>query len=154
MTTPSTTNSRIINAPAETLYNAATNAEALATWLAPGEMTGKVQHFDLRVGGGYEMSLFYPESEKAAKGKTNAKEDRFTARFVALTPFKRIVEAINFHSDDPGFAGEMTMEITFEPVAKGTKVTFTFTNIPPGIKPEDNEKGTELTLEKLAKYVE
>jgi hypothetical protein len=29
-----------------------------------------------------------------------------------------------------------------------------FRNIPPGIKPEDNEKGTALTLQKLAAYVE
>jgi hypothetical protein len=29
-----------------------------------------------------------------------------------------------------------------------------FRNIPSGIRPEDNEEGTQLTLEKLARYVE
>jgi hypothetical protein len=33
-------------------------------------------------------------------------------------------------------------------------VTIIFENIPRGIRPEDNEAGTELSLEKLARYVE
>ena len=100
------------------------------------------------------MSLFYPSSEKESRGKTSGKEDRFTARFVELTPPGRIVQAVIFDSDDPAFSGEMIMEVTFEAEDAGTKVTFTFKNIPPGIRPEDNEAGTQSTLEKLARYVE
>lgn len=48
----------------------------------------------------------------------------------------------------------MIMEVTFEPEDAGTRVTILFKNIPPGIRPEDNEAGTEMTLEKLARYVE
>jgi hypothetical protein len=48
----------------------------------------------------------------------------------------------------------MIMEVTLEPKGKGTEVTFLFKNIPPGIRPEDNEAGTQSTLEKLARYVE
>ncbi|MDQ6844511.1 MAG: hypothetical protein M3Z92_09190 [Bacteroidota bacterium] len=40
------------------------------------------------------------------------------------------------------FAGEMRMETTFDPIENETRVTITLRNIPPGIKPEDNEKGT------------
>ena len=36
----------------------------------------------------------------------------------------------------------------------GTTVSIFLKNIPPGIRPEDNETGTRLTLEKLARYVE
>ncbi|MCC2669745.1 MAG: hypothetical protein K0Q72_2216 [Armatimonadetes bacterium] len=32
-----------------------------------------------------------------------------------------------------------------EAVEAGTRVTFRFNDIPPGIRPEDNETGTELT---------
>jgi uncharacterized protein YndB with AHSA1/START domain len=149
-----TQNSKVINATQETLYQAFTSPEALAVWLAPGEMTGKVHNFDLRVGGGYEMSLFYPQSEKESRGKSSAKEDRFTARFVELAPPYKIVQAINFDSSDPAFLGEMTMEATLERKDNGTKVTFLFKNIPSGIRPEDNEAGTLSTLEKLAHYVE
>ena len=117
-------------------------------------MIGKVYNFDLRKGGGYTMSLFYPETNKEMKGKTSENEDRFTAKFIELEPPAKIIEAINFHTDDPNFSGEMIMEITFKPAANGTKVTFLFKNIPKGIRPEDNEAGTISSLEKLAKYVE
>jgi uncharacterized protein YndB with AHSA1/START domain len=117
-------------------------------------MTGKVHTFDLRVGGGYEMSLFYAASDKENRGKTEGKEDRFAVRFLELIPSEKIVEAVNFSSDNPDFSGEMTMEITLEPTDNGTRVTFLYKNIPIGIRPEDNEAGTRSSLEKLARYAE
>jgi hypothetical protein len=36
----------------------------------------------------------------------------------------------------------------------GTTVSIFFKDIPSGIRPEDNEVGTQLTLEKLARYIE
>jgi uncharacterized protein YndB with AHSA1/START domain len=154
----STRNSKLIKATPETLYRAFTDPAALAIWFAPGDMTGEVHHFDLRVGGGYQMSLYYPASDESARGKSAEREDRYTARFVELTPPNRIVEAIIFDADDPAFAGEMMMEITLEATSEipggGTTVTIVFKNIPSGIRPEDNELGTQLTLEKLARYIE
>jgi hypothetical protein len=41
------------------------------------------------------MSLFYPASEQVYRGKTAEQEDRFTARFVELTPPTRIVGIVN-----------------------------------------------------------
>ena len=149
-----TTNSKIINASAESLYKALVSPKAIETWQVPGNMTGKVYDFDLKEGGGYTMSIFYPETEKEMKGKTSEKEDRFTARFIELTPSSKIIEAISFETADPDFSGEMIMEVTFEPMSNGTNVTFLFRNIPAGIKPADNEAGTISSLEKLAKYVE
>src|SRR5262245_32369226 len=150
----STRTSRLIKAPREALYRAFTNPTALAVWLAPDQMTAKVHEFDGRVGGGYQMSLFYPSSERVYRGKTSQREDRFTARFVELTPPIRIVQAITFDSTDPAFAGEMTMTVTFEERDSGTEVTILFEQIPPGIRPEDNDAGTRSSLEKLARYVE
>jgi uncharacterized protein YndB with AHSA1/START domain len=149
-----TKNSRDINADAITIYQAFINPTALEVWLAPGEMTGKIHSFNLKIGGGYTMSLFYPSTEKKLRGKTSGKEDKFTAKFIELTPNKRIVQAINFDSANKDFAGEMIMEVTFVAVDKGTRVTFLFKNIPTGINPAANEEGTISTLEKLAHYVE
>lgn len=117
-------------------------------------MTGKVHQFDTSVGGGYEMSLYYPASDPISRGKTAEREDRYTARFVELTPAKRIVEAITFDTLDPAFSGEMIMEVTFEAEANGTTVTLIYTNLPAGIRPEDNQAGTQSSLEKLARFVE
>ncbi len=149
-----TKTTNLIKASPETLYRAFTNPAALAVWRAPGAMTGEVHHFDYRVGGGYQMSLRYPASEKSSQGKTTEKEDRFSARFVELTPPRKIVEAVTFDSPDPSFSGEMIMEVTLEAVEGGTNVTIEFRDIPRGIRPEDNELGTQLALEKLAHYVD
>jgi uncharacterized protein YndB with AHSA1/START domain len=150
----STRNSAVIRAPREAVYRAFTDPAALAVWQAPGEMTGVVHEFDARVSGGYQMSLFYPETEQEARGKTAAREDRFTARYVELTPPSRIVEAITFDTTDPAFAGEMTMAVTLAERDGGTEVTLVFEHLPAGIRPEDNEEGTRLSLEKLARFVE
>ena len=65
-----TRNWKLIKATREVLYHAFTDPDALEVWLAPGEMKGKVHSFDLRVGAGYRMSLFYPPSETEFHGKT------------------------------------------------------------------------------------
>ncbi len=152
--TASTRNEKFIKATPEALYRAFTDPAALAVWLAPGDMTGEVHSFDYRVGGGYQMSLYYPSSEKPFHGKTREREDRYTARFVELTPPRKIVEAITFDAVDPAFSGEMIMEVTFEAEDGGTTVSIFFKDIPSGIRPQDNEAGTQSSLEKLARYVE
>lgn len=154
MSEASTRNAKFIKASQEAVYHAFTDPAALEVWLVPGEMTGKVHNFDHRVGGGYEMSLYYPASEDTMQGKTGDKEDRYTARFVELTPPAHLVHTILFDSDDPSISGEMIMDVTLEAENDGTMVTITFKNIPSGIRPEDNEAGTESSLEKLAQYVE
>jgi uncharacterized protein YndB with AHSA1/START domain len=154
MTQATTQSSKLIKASQEALYQAFTDPAALEVWLVPGDMTGEVHHFDLRVGGGYEMSLYYPAFDEDSRGKTSGKEDRYTARFVELTPPERIVTAITFDSPDPAFSGEMIMEVTLEAADGGTNVVIVFKNMPSGIRPEDNEAGTQSSLEKLARYVE
>ena len=146
--------SRVIKAPREKVFQAFVDPAALEVWQAPGEMTAKVHEFDGRIGGGYKMSLFYPESEETDIGKSGDREDRYTARFVELTEPSKIVQAINFDTSDSAFSGEMTMEITLEPVAGGTEATIAFENLPQGVSSEDNDTGTSMSLEKLARYVE
>ena len=149
-----TKTSRDINATPDKIYLALTDPILLAKWQAPGDMKAKVHYFDLKVGGGYQMSLFYPDNESRFKGKTSDKEDRFTAKFVELIPDTKIVVLINFDTSDPNYSGEMTLEVHLQPIDTGTRVTFLFENIPVGIKPEDNEAGTSSSLEKLARLVE
>ncbi|TZF84107.1 SRPBCC family protein [Pedobacter sp. BS3] len=145
-------NSKIIQATKEKVYDAFTDKEALEFWLAPDNMTGKIHDFDLKVGSGYTMSLFYLDNNK---GKTSENEDRFSVKFVELKPYEKIVQAIHFQSDKNEFSGEMKMEISLEERENNsTKVTIVFKNIPPGIDPKDNETGTEQSLEKLGRYLE
>jgi len=100
------------------------------------------------------MSLFYPPSERTFRGKTSDLEDMVNVRFVELTPPHRIVEAVSFVTTDQALLGEMTLTVTFEQVSGGTEVTLLFENLPPGVRPEDNDAGSRLSLEQLARRFE
>jgi uncharacterized protein YndB with AHSA1/START domain len=150
----STRTSRIIQARPEELYRAFTDPDVLVQWLPPAEMTGRIHEFDARVGGGYRMSLFYPPGEQVFQGKTADREDMVVVRFVGLAPPRRIVEAVTFVTTDPALMGEMTMTATFEEVPGGTEVTLAFDDLPPGLRPEDNDAGARLSLEQLARRFE
>jgi uncharacterized protein YndB with AHSA1/START domain len=149
-----TQNSKTIKATPDKVFMALTDPESIEIWQVPGDMTAKIHRYDFKIGGKYEMSLFYPDSERKMKGKSGGKEDKFKAEFIDIVPNKRIVQKVHFQSNDPGFTEPMTMQIDLEPENDGTKVTFTFRNIPHGIKPEDNEAGTISSLLKLAQLVE
>lgn len=150
----STRTSRVIAASPQELYGAFIDPTLLVEWLPPAHMTGAIHEMDARVGGGYVMSLYYPDDEQAFRGKTADKEDRVRVRFVELTPPRRIVEAVWFDSTDAAFAGEMTLTITFEPRAAGTEVVMLFENLPPGLRAEDNDAGARMSLDQLARRFE
>lgn len=154
--TRSTRTTRVIRATPETLYEAFVDPTTLMQWLPPAEMDSRLHTFDARVGGGYEMSLYYPPDEHHFRGKTSEREDRVAVRFVELTPPRRLVQAVRFVSDDPAYGGEMTETVTIEPAAdgSGTAVTLVFDNLPPGLRPEDNDAGARMSLDQLARRVE
>src|SRR3954452_4764655 len=143
--------SRIIKARPEEVYAAFMDPDVLVAWLPPARMTGKIHAFDARVGGGYRMSLYHPPDERSVRGKTSDKEDMVNVRFVELAPPRRIVEAVSFITTDPTLFGEITLTATFEEVSGGTEVTLVCTNLPPGLRAEDNEAGSQLSLEQLAR---
>ena len=149
-----TRTSRIVKARPEALYAAFMDPSALVAWLPPAGMTGEIDRFDARVGGGYRMTLRYPPDERAFRGKTSEREDVVEVRFVELAPPRRIVEAVNFVSADAAFHGEMTITVTLEDAPGGTEVAFLCENLPPGLRPEDNEAGSRLSLEQLARRFE
>ncbi len=152
---PATTKvSRIIHAPRAAVYRACIDPDALAAWRAPENMTARVHEFDAREGGRYRMSLTYRDPAQGPGGKSSDDTDTFGGRFEELVPGERIVEIVEFESPDPRFAGEMRMTTSFADAGGGTEVTLVCENIPPGIRPEDNEEGCRQSLRKLARLVE
>ena len=123
------------------------------SWRPPKGMTAQIFAFDPRVGGSYRMAFRYGDGG-AGRAKTTEDADIFQGRFVELLPDKKIVEAVDFESDDPAFAGTMTVTTTLVPVADGTKVTFAAENVPPGISESDHRAGMESTLKNLANFIE
>ncbi|HEY1636236.1 MAG TPA: SRPBCC family protein [Acidimicrobiales bacterium] len=145
--------SRVIAAPDEEVYAALVDPEALVAWLPPGGMTGTFERFDPRPGGSYRMVLTYPDGS-VSPGKATAETDIVEARFVDLVPNVRVVQAVDFVSDDPAYAGTMTMTWEVTPVDGGTRVDITADNVPDGISAEDHAAGMVSSLAKLAEYLE
>src|SRR5438477_5346354 len=109
MTEPSTSAgstrvSRIIKAPRKTIYQAFLDPEAVASWLAPDTMRGHLHTFDPREGGTFRISLTYQNPGDSQRGKTASDTDTYHGRFVQLVPDEKIVEVIEFESQEPGFA--------------------------------------------------
>jgi uncharacterized protein YndB with AHSA1/START domain len=143
-----------IAAPADAVYAAFSDPDALMSWLPPGGMTGRVLEYDFRSGSRYKIELTYGDDAPISVGKTTERTDVSAGRFVSLEPGRRIVQSVEFESDDAAFSGgEMIMTWSFEPTAAGTMVTITAENVPPGIGRDDHHAGLRSSLENLARYV-
>lgn len=145
--------SRIVQASPQAIYRALVDPKALATWLPPRGMTGEIFSFEPRVGGRYRMVLTYEASQHPAPGKTSDDTDVVQGRFLDLVPDERIVQSVEFVSEDPSFAGTMTMTWSLASVGGGTEVTICCENVPEGIRPEDHDVGLRSTLANLAAFL-
>jgi uncharacterized protein YndB with AHSA1/START domain len=144
--------SRVIAAPPEKVYAALVDPTALTEWLPPTGMTGTIERFDLRPGGSYRMVLTYADTS-VSRGKSSADSDVVEAHFVDIVPGVRVVQAVDFISDDPAYAGTMTMTWGVSAVDGGTRVDITADDVPDGISPEDHAEGLSSSLANLADYL-
>ncbi|WP_017597383.1 SRPBCC domain-containing protein [Nocardiopsis lucentensis] len=145
--------SRVVRASAEAVYAAMTAAEALRTWLPPEGMTGRLDRFEPRPGGGFRMELTYLDPG-AGRGKSSEASDVVEVEFVELVPGERVVQRAVFASEDPAFAGTMTITWSLADHSEGTLVTVAATGVPEGIAQTDHETGLASSLANLAAYVE
>jgi uncharacterized protein YndB with AHSA1/START domain len=144
---------RTIRAPRGAVFAAFLDPEALVAWLPPAGMRGEMHRFDARPGGGYAMTLRYERPGPEARGKTTADADTVAVRFVEIVPDARLVQAIDFASDDPSYAGTMTMTWTFAEASDGTEIAVEVADAPPGISEADHETGIRSSLENLDCYL-
>src|SRR5512133_1478055 len=145
--------SRVIAASPERVWAALVDPGALLAWLPPGGMIGRFERFDARPGGSYRMVLTYPDAS-GAPGKATTDSDIVEARFVDIVPRERVVQAVDFVSDDPAYAGTMTMTWKVTAVDAGTRVDIVAEDVPDGISAEDHAAGLASSLTKLATYLE
>ncbi|MFD4991355.1 SRPBCC domain-containing protein [Cellulosimicrobium cellulans] len=144
--------SRLVGAAPRDVYRALVDRDALVAWLPPEGMTGRFERFDLRPGGSYRMVLAYADPD-ADPGKTGEGTDVVDVAIVDLVPGRKVVQEVDFPSDDPAFAGTMTMTWTVEPAGDGARVTVRATGVPSGISPEDHAAGLASSLAHLDTYV-
>ncbi|MEU2304097.1 SRPBCC family protein [Streptomyces misionensis] len=144
---------RVIAAPPDRVWAALVDREALVAWLPPAGMTGRFERFDARPGGSYRLVLTYSDAS-GAPGKATVDSDIVEARFVDIVPGAQVVQAVDFVSDDPAFAGTMTMTWEVTAVEAGARVDIVAEDVPDGISAEDHAAGLASSLTNLAAYLE
>ncbi|HEX8654215.1 MAG TPA: SRPBCC domain-containing protein [Allosphingosinicella sp.] len=147
------TATRFVHASPDAVYRAFADSGALMAWLPPEGMSGRALAFEFREGGRYRIELALAGDGHGASGKTTKRTDVTSGRFLELIPGKRIVQTVEFESDDRAFAGMMEMIWSLDPAPGGTQVTVSAKNVPAGISPEDHAAGLASSLENLACFL-
>ncbi len=142
--------SRTVAASPERVFQAFVDQEALLQWLPPAGSTGELEHFDLRAGGSYRLRLRF----ESPIGKTTEDSDLVEVRIVEVVPGERLVQAADFDSDDPAFAGTMLMTWKVTPAPEGARVEIVAEDVPDGITAQDHADGLASSLDNLATYLE
>jgi uncharacterized protein YndB with AHSA1/START domain len=148
----STRVSRRIAAPRAAVYRALIDPDAIARWRVPDGMSSEVHEFDPREGGRFRVSLTY--LEPGATGKSAARTDTYHGHFARLVPGEQVVEVFEFETADQGLAGQMTMTTTLADADGGTEILVVHDGVPDSVPPADNETGTRMALDNLARLAE
>jgi uncharacterized protein YndB with AHSA1/START domain len=133
----------VLRAPADRVYRAFLDPDAMAKWLPPHGFVGKVHEMDARVGGGYRMSF-----TNFGTGMSQF----FGGTYVELTPHERIRYTDKF--DDPNLPGEMQVTIQLRKVQCGTALEIAQEGLPAAIPAESCYLGWQESLAQLAQLVE
>lgn len=142
-----------IAAPRPRVFGALLDPRAVERWRVPYDMTSEVHELDAREGGSFRVSLSYRDPNR--HGKTSANTDTYRGRFVELVPDLRVVEAVEFETGEDSMRGEMRITTTLtDAPGGGTDIEMAFDGLPPGVRPQDNEQGTRMALERLAALLE
>lgn len=141
---------RIVAASPERVFAAFVQKEALLQWLPPAGARGHFEKFDLRPGGSYRLVLTFED----APGKTTENSDVVEVGIVEVVPGERLVQAVDFASEDPAFAGTMLMTWQVSPAPEGSRVQIRADQVPDGISAQDHADGLNSSLANLAAYLE
>jgi uncharacterized protein YndB with AHSA1/START domain len=145
--------SLVIDAPLGRTFGAFVDRAALETWLPPAGLSAVFERFDPRPGGSNRLILTYEQAPEPS-AKSSADTDIVEARYVEIVQDERVVQEVDFVSDDPAFAGTMVMTWTVHPFDSTTRVEFIAEHVPVGISAADHAAGLASSLENLATYLE
>ncbi len=134
---------RVMKAPAERVYRAFLDAEALAQWLPPYGFTCKVHSLNPVVGGKHKLSFM---------NFTTQNGHSFGGEYLELVPGKLIKYTDRF--DDPNLPGEILVTVTLNEVICGTELHIVQENVPSVIPTEMCYLGWQESLKKLALLTE
>lgn len=142
----------LIDASSARVFTALLDPDALVRWLPPGGMTGRMERFEPRPGGRYRMILRY-DDPAAEEGKSGGGEDVVEATFVEIEQGERVIQDVEFASDDPAFGGVMRMSWLVTAEGDRARVTIRAENVPEGVSEQDHLTGLRSSLQNLSALV-
>lgn len=134
---------RILRAPAERVYKAFLDPQALVKWMPPHGFTAQVHEMDAREGGRFRMSF-----TNFGAGSSHS----FGGSYLELVPHERIRYTDKF--DDPNLPGEMNVTVTLKTVSCGTELNIVQEGVPAVIPADACYLGWQESLTLLAFLVE
>ena len=134
---------RVLRAAPEKVYRAFLDPDATAKWMPPYGFTGKVHHFEAKVGGTFKVSF---------KNFTTGQSHSFGGRYLELVPHERIRYMEAF--DAPNMTGELQVQVTLKKVSCGTELSIVQEGVPDAIPVEACCLGWQESLAQLANLVE
>ena len=134
---------RVLRAPADRIYRAFIDPDAMAKWLPPHGFTGRVHEMDARVGGRFRMSF-----RNFGTGHAHS----FFGEYLELVPGQRL--RYNDQFEDPNLPGVLQVTVDLKAVSCGTEITVTQAGIPEMIPLEMCYLGWQESLLQLADLVE
>ena len=134
---------RVFTASPEKIFNAFTDADAMASWLPPYGFVCRVHSMDFKVGGTYKMSF---------KNFTTGTSHSFGGQYLEIVTNELIRYSDQF--DDPNLPGQMITTIELKEVSCGTELFATQEGIPDVIPVEMCYLGWQESLDKLKRLVE
>ena len=134
---------RVLRCPAERVYRAFLDADAMAKWLPPNGFTGKVHRLEPKVGGEHRMSF---------TNFTSGNSHSFGGRYLELVPGERLRYTDRF--DDANLPGEMQVTVKLRKVSCGTEIEIVQEGVPDVIPAEACYLGWQESLMLLTQLVE
>ncbi len=134
---------RVFSAPAEKVFKAFTDADAMTFWLPPYGFVCKVHHLDASVGGTYKMTF---------TNFTTGNGHSFGGQYLEIIPNEKLRYTDQF--DNPDLPGQIITTIELKKVICGTELWVTQEGIPDAIPAEMCYLGWQESLDKLKRLVE
>lgn len=134
---------RVLRSPAERIYRAFVEADALAKWLPPNGYTCTVHQLEAAVDGRFRMSF---------RNFATDHSHTFGGEYLELVPFTRLRYVDRF--DDPDLPGQMEVTVTLREVSCGVEVEIVQAGISEVIPVEQCYLGWQESLAQLARLVE
>ncbi|MGE0001213.1 MAG: SRPBCC family protein [Fimbriimonadaceae bacterium] len=134
---------RVFRAPAERVWRAFVEPQAVERWMAPYGFLAEVYEMDVRPGGTYRMSFTNFEN-----GTVHA----FGGVYLEVVPNERLRQTDRF--EDSSLPGEIVMQMTLREVASGTEMKIEQTGLPEAIPLDMCYLGWQESLEQLSRLVE